>query len=174
MDSLLARLKAGTANRVLTKWLGTDIDIELRVLNDQDYLDAGLAVDQIYRGAKLEIAMQNIRDYEGERATQMLYRAVCDPSTHGPFTGDIREFRRLLIGQGVKEQLISELELLHEKCSPRVAAMADGELDALLLQVKKTPGTTLLNVSSISMLRRLMQCLVAERAISPTGSGSIS
>lgn len=174
MSDILARLKAGTSNRRATTWPGTDVAIELRPLSEQDYLDAGMAVDNIYAKSAIQIGMHNIQDYEAEKTTQLLMRAVCDPETHKPLTTDIGGFRRLLVGQGVKEQLVAELEEHTRQCSPRIAEMPADELEALMLRLKKTPDETVTSVSSISSLRKLVLSLVAQRHSLPMDSGSTS
>ena len=173
MDShgIVQRLKAGTANRKLWHWPGTDVDVELRVLSDQDQLEAGLAADRLYRDANVDVAMPNINDYEGEKTTQLLFRAVLDPATHKQLFADITEFRKVLT-RPVRDALGRALDELQQECSPPVDCMSQDEFDRLVARVKKTPEQTLSKLSNISTLRRLCTYLAVPPAISPTANGS--
>jgi hypothetical protein len=173
MDSrdIVQRLKAGTANRKPWHWPGTDVEVELRVLTDQDQLEAGLAADRLYRDAKIDVGMPNIQDYEAEKTTQLLFRAVLDPTTHKQLFGDIAEFRRILT-KPVRDALGLALDELQQECSPPVDCMEQDEFDSLVAQVKKTPEATISSLSSISTLRKLCTYLAVPPANSPTDSGS--
>lgn len=171
MPTLLEMLKAGQGNRKRVPWPGSDgAEVELRPLTDQDQLDASLAADRMYRDAKIDIGMANIQDYEAEKTTQLLWRAVCDPQTGGRVCKDIAEFRALMT-RGVRAALVLQLEEFTQECSPSLDTMEQEQYDALLMRVKKTPEAAS-SVSSICTLRRLCRSLAGQHATSQTGSGS--
>lgn len=171
MESLLDKLKAGTANRKALPWPGLpEAVVHLHVLSDQDQLEAGMAADRIYRDAKIDVAMANINDYEAEKTTQLLYRAVRDPSTGGRICPDIESFRRLLT-KGAREALVHELNQLTQECSPPLDTMTQEQYDSIVESVKKNPQIVL-NHSSICLLRKLVMSLAAQLASLQAANGS--
>lgn len=171
MPTLLEMLKAGQGNRKRVPWPGSEgAEVDLRPLTDQDQLEAGMAADQLYRDAKLDIGMANIQDYEAEKTTQLLWRAVCDPQSGGRLCKTIAEFRSLLT-RGVRAALVQQLEEFTQECSPPLNTMGQEQYDALVARVKKTPEAAS-SVSSICTLRRLCMSLAVQLATSQTGSGS--
>jgi len=170
MESLLEKIKAGTQNYVECAWPKTDVRVRIRVLNNQDILDASMAADNIFRAAGVDVSMQNIKVYEAEKNVQHLYRA-CTDLDGKPLAPSISQFRQQLTVSD-KEWLIEQYNELDRECNGSVDTMPDDVFDTLVESVKKNPDT-LSNVSSISTLRRLARFLAAALSSSQTGSGLI-
>ena len=158
---LLEKLKAGTRNKKRVCWPGTDAEVEIRVLSDYDYSEAGLAADNLYKAAGIKIGPENAEAYEFEIHAQLLYRAILNPETGKPVSPSITEFKQLLT-RGVREQLIDELTNFQDECSPTPGNMTEAEFDILFERVKKNAETALLSVSSIGVLKRLITTLVSQ------------
>jgi hypothetical protein len=172
-NDLLSRLRAGTDNppkRI--KFPGTDIDIGIRVLDDNDFLQAGLAADRVYKAAGVDVTQQNILDYEAEKTAQLLFRAVVDPDTTDPVCGKISDFRMLCRPKARRDALLEEVNAYQAECSPDLNTMDGDAFDTLLADVKKNYGAALQNVSSIFMLKELVDSLARELSSSPTDNGS--
>ncbi len=166
----LERLKGSGGARRRVLWPGSDVEVDLRLPTEQDQIDASLAADRLYRDAKLDIGMHNIRDREAEQTTQLLWSCILDPATGKQLCSSVTDFRRLLVGD-VRKALVEALSAFQQECSPCIDAMAAQEFDALILAVKKTPETALSNVTNISLLRRLVLSLAAQPSPSPTENG---
>jgi hypothetical protein len=171
--ALYDKLKAGTRNEQLVTWPGTDHQVLIRVLSNQDTLDASLAADRLYKEADSAVTFQNVGVYEAERDTQELYRACLDPETKKPVAPSISDFRRLL-SQSVRRALIDEYNRLDEECNPRPMEMDAGEFDALVENLKKKPEETIGKISSSATLKKLCLFLASPPATSPKDSGSTS
>lgn len=157
--SLLAKLKAGSKNFKIVPWPGTDEEVRLRILNEQDYLESSEATDRLFAGR--HVAAENITDYESEKATQQLFRAIEDPKSGKAITGNITEFRRLLTSE-IKEALYDEFKQFADECDPHPSRLTDDEFDELFNSVKKNSKQISGNVSSIFIARRLIVALVEE------------
>jgi hypothetical protein len=153
MTTLLEKLKASGYHKKETKWPGTDNIIHLRVLNENDYLQASLSTDKLF--SDTQIAIQNIDKYNAELETQYLFRAIEDPETCKQLFSNITDFRGLLTPE-VKEILADELDSLHEEFSPDPMKMDQEEFDKLLNDVKKNAKETVGNVSNIFIARKLI------------------
>lgn len=173
MATLFDKLKAGTRNERAVSWPGTEHQVLLRVLSNQDTLDAAIATDRFFKDADTAVAFQNIGVYEAERDTQELYRACLDPESKKPFAPSIADFRRLL-SIGTRRALIEEYNRLDEECNPRPLQMPDGEFDALVESLKKKPEETLGKISSSAILKKLCLFLASQPATSLKDSGSTS
>lgn len=173
MTSLFDKLKAGTRNERAVPWPGTEHKVLLRVLSNQDTLDAAISTDRFFKDSDTAVAFQNIGVYEAERDTQELYRACLDPETKKPVAPSIADFRRLL-STGTRQSLIEEYNRLDEECNPRPLQMTDGEFDALVESLKKKPEETLGKISSSAILKRLCLFLASPPATSLKDSGSTS
>ena len=162
--NILQRIKAGSEITKEIDWPGVEGGtVLLKVLTDNDNLQAGLAADKIFSGSK--IGVENMRNYDAEVETQMLYRSVKDPETKRGITNNISDFRSLLTTD-IKDALATELDLLHEECSPNPVTMPEEEFDILLKDLKKKPVKERLeligNVSSFHTVKRLLKCLVSQ------------
>jgi len=171
MACLLEQLKAGVSNYVERVFPGTDIKIRIRVLNNWDMLDSSMAADKIWKGAEIEVSLQNIKAYEAEKETQYLYRA-CSDLENKPLAPNVSEFRRLLTVSD-RAWLIDQYNELDAESNPAPDTMPDDEFDALVESVKKNPNT-LSKLGNISTLRRLALFLASPPVNSLTGSGPTS
>lgn len=173
MNSIIEKLKAGASQIQKTTWPGTDVTVGLRPLTEQDYLDASLATDRLYKKADIAVGMHNISDYNAEKDTHRLWRALVDPDTGERLTSSLEDFRRLLTS-GVRGILIEKLNALDEEVNPNPYEMTDEEFDELYFSLKKNCEKIIGNVSNTSTLRRLVRSLVADLSDLPTDNGSTS
>lgn len=158
MSDLLSRLKAGRS--AVGQVVLDGVTFGLRLLTEQDYLEAQIATEAAMKEAGLELSVSTAEAYESEKASQLLVRALIDPLTARPVAPSARALREAM-GRDQKAALI-EAYLAHEKVySPSERTLTDAELSALLDEVKKTPATTLSSVSSTDSLRRLVTALVS-------------
>ena len=157
--SLLDKIKAGSNYKKDTVWPGTEAAIKLRVLNEQDYNEATLATDKLFRETK--IGMENISRYDGEVETQCLFRSIEDSETGGRITNNITEFRKLLTPE-IKDMLATELDALQEEFSPDPVSMPDEEFDKLIHDVKKNSTDVLKNITGIFLAKRVIKSLVSQ------------
>lgn len=161
MSDLLARLKAGRSALRHVK-LG-DVEFALRILTEQDYLDAGVEALEAMKARGLDFGMASADLFEAEKATQLLMRALVDPQSGTPVALSPKQLREALSSQD-KTWLI-ERYIDHEKVySPSERHMTEEQFAELLETVKKTPETARLNDSSSATLRRLITSLVSPPA----------
>ncbi|WP_334158715.1 hypothetical protein [Oryzomicrobium sp.] len=161
MSDLLARLKAGRS--ALRRVTVGNVELGLRVLSEQDYLDAGLAAQAAMDQRKLELTVATADLFEDEKASQLLQRAVVDPDTGNPVAASAQALRDAL-SRSERSYLV-EAYLEHEKqFSPSEAALGEAAFAELLEAVKKTPEKALSNVSSTATLKRLITTLVCPPA----------
>jgi hypothetical protein len=173
MAALFEKLKAGTRNEKEITWPGTEQKILVRVLSNQDTLEASIAADRVFKDSDTAVAFQNIGVYETERDTQELFRTCLDPETKQPVAQTVTDFRKLLTS-GVRKALCDEYNKLDEECNPRPEEMSGEEFDALLENLKKNPESVLGKVSSFATLKRLCLSLASPPATSLKASGSTS
>lgn len=165
MSDLLSRLKAGIGNVKSITWPGTETTIAMRVLSQQEHQDAAFATEQLFKGAKIDISMVTADEYESEKVTQLLYRALHDPEKlEEPICKTVGEFRKLLTGSE-KKLLAEQYMSWEQECSPSPDNMSDHEFDQLLLSVKKNPGGTIGSITNLSTLRKLLSSLVDQPKI---------
>jgi len=168
MSDLLEKLKAGASTNTIINWPGTEEKIGMRVLTEDDYLRSAIATDYIFKDTRIgmmEVDGIGVKtttsdtEFETEKSTQLLYRTCFNLKTEKPITKTIDEFRKLL-KPGVFDKLDIEMDNFQEENSPNPAEMEQGEFDKLMIDIKKKPEETLLSVSSISTLKRLIMYLV--------------
>lgn len=156
MSDLLSRLKAGKSAIARVK-IG-DVEFGLRVLTEQDYLEAGFAAEAAMKAAKVELTISTADLYEDEKASQLLVRALVDPESKKPVTDAARALREA-IGRDERSYL-TEQYLAHEKeFSPSGRSLSDDDFALLIEDVKKNPETPRLNGLSFAMLKRLITAL---------------
>jgi hypothetical protein len=173
MASLFEKIKAGSKNERSVLWPGTEHQVLIRVLSNQDTLDASIAADRFFKESDTAVAFQNVGVYEAERDTQELYRACLDPETKKPVAPSIADFRRLL-SNGVRQVLIDEYNRIDEECNPRPDRMSNEEFDALLESLKKKPEEILGKISSFATLKKLCLFLASPPVTSLKDNGSTS
>jgi hypothetical protein len=171
--SLLEQLKAGTKNVKTISFPGTDQDVVLRILSNGELQAAHFAAERLFKRADIAPSMTTIDAYEDEKTTQILFRALRNPEdTSQGIAGSVDEFRSLLNRQE-KDILVDEYNAFEGECSPQVAEMSEQEVERLIEEVKKNPGT-LGSVSNITIARRLIAFLVAPPPNSPKDNGFTS
>lgn len=171
MSDILSQLKAsGTLLRTVVI---DGVAVGLRILNDQDYLDADLAMLAFMKKMNVAFATESSETYEHEKSTQLLFRALVDPDSGARIATNANEIRDA-ISRDQKAYLISEY-LEHERqCAPREETMPEEEFSALFESVKKKPEMMSLNGLSTVTLKRLILSLASQPANSPRESGSTS
>lgn len=171
MENILEKLKAGVRNTKIVKWPGTDIDVQMRIPNENDHHQASLTADRTYKSADIKVGVENIDNYEAEKTNQTLYRILSLPETNEPLAPTITEFRQLLT-KDIRDILVEELNAFEQECSPNPNTMSDEEFDALYLNIKKNAPQTISNVTNIFCARKLITTLAAELMSLQTGNGS--
>ncbi|HUU89240.1 MAG TPA: hypothetical protein VMX17_16010 [Candidatus Glassbacteria bacterium] len=152
-NALFEKLKLGSKNTKTICWPGNEEHVQMRVANENDYLQASIETDKLFPN----ITLGNGSRYEAEKQTQILFR--CVTNTDSQPIGTITKFRELLTPE-VKSALIDELDILHEECSPIIDTMDDREFDKLYNDIKKNVAE-IGNVSNIHTLRRLVKFLIS-------------
>ena len=173
MSDLLQRLKLGTSNRKLISWPGTNTQVMLRVLSQQEHQEAAFATERLFKNEKIEVNLITSSEYDNEMATQLLYRAMHDPEKPEEAICSIAEFRRSL-SKEEKKSLIDEYQAFEKECSPSPEGLTDDEFAAILESLKKKPETTISGISSISLLKKLLLFTVSPPQNSQADNGSIS
>jgi len=172
--TLLEKLKAGKENIKRISWPGTDQGVGITVLSRAQISQARYAAENTFKQAGIEPNLMTADEYEDERTVQMLYRALSDPENPGqPVAKTINDFKAA-ITTDEQDILAEEYLALEKECSPRPDKMTDKEVEDLIAEVKKTPGTTALSISDIATARRLIISLACPPEISQTDSGSTS
>jgi len=161
MSSLLDKLKAGRAATCEVSI--NEVKIGLRILTEQDYLDAQIATEIAMKEAGVELSLSSSEAFESEKASQLLHRAMFDPTTNKPLADSAHALREV-ITRDEKSALI-EAYLDHEKTfSPSERTMGDEEFIALVEAVKKTPQNPPLKDLSSATLKKLITALASRPA----------
>lgn len=161
MSDLLARLKAGRA--AVGKVTVDDVGFGLRLLTEQDYLEAQIATEAAMKEAGLELSVSTAEAFESEKASQLLARTLIDPDSAKPVATSAKVLREAMSRD--QKAVLIDAYLAHEKhYSPSERTLSQEELLRLLEEVKKTPEMTLSSVSSIATLKRLITVLVCPPA----------
>lgn len=162
MSDLLSRLKAGRSAIASVK-IG-EVEFGLRVLTEQDYLEAGFATEAAMKAADMALSVSTADLFEDEKASQLLARALVDPSTNKRAAVSAKALREALT-RGDRSYL-AECYLEHEKqFSPSERSLSDKEFAGLIEEVKKNPETPRLNDLNFATLKRLITALVSPPAI---------
>ena len=114
------------------------LKVRVKLLSEDDELQSVLAADNVFSGHKIEV--QNIRKYDDEVETQMLYRCLKDPDTNKGIASNITDFRASMTPE-IKEFFMSVIDDLKKEHSPNLNNMSEDEFDKLLEDLKKKPGT---------------------------------
>jgi uncharacterized protein (UPF0276 family) len=152
--NLLAQLKASGGSIVTVELNG--ISVGLRILTDQDYLDADIAMLAFMKKVGVHFSTESAEAFEHEKSTQLLFRALVDPDSGEHVAKKIDEIRES-ISRDQKAYLIAQY-LEHERqCSPREETMSDEDFVALLETVKKKPvATSLSGLNTVSLIRLIL------------------
>lgn len=161
--NLLDKLKAGRGAIARVK-LDDEVEIGLRLLTEQDYLQAQIATDKAMSAEGLELNMSTSEAFEAEKTSQLLLRSMVDIDTEEPLTTSAKQLRSAL-SRDQKNLLISEY-LEHEKQYSPMAGrnMDEDEFGTLLDTLKKTPEMVSLNDLNSDTLKRLITVLAFQPA----------
>jgi hypothetical protein len=168
----LKTLLAGTDNVKPIKWPGTDVTVNLRVLNQQDLQEASFATEKLFLAQKLPYNTWMYDTYSGEQETQVLYRALRNPENDQPLWPSITEFRKALTYE-TKKLLCVEYKAHETECSPNPNELSADEFDRLTQDLKKKPEEIIGACTNISTLKRLLLFTVCPPVNSPQGNGSL-
>lgn len=171
MSGLLDRLRLGTSNIKLVKWPGSDVQVTIRILSQQDIQEAHFATERLFKVGKIETNLMTADEYENEKSTQILFRSLRNPENlEEPICKTIEEFRRSITREE-KKQLIEEYLGFESECSPSPDNLSDDEFDKVLSDLKKKPAETLGNITSMSMLKKLLLTMASPLAELPRDNG---
>jgi hypothetical protein len=172
MSDILQKLKAGTDNIKIIKWPGTSTDVALRILSQRDQQDALFATERLFKSEKIDVHMVTAEEYENEKTTQILFRALRDPQKiDDSIVANVTEFKTLL-SREEKRVLIEEYLLFESECSPSPENLSADEFDKIFTALKKNAPETIGSITSSSTLKRLITTLVKQLEISQSDSGS--
>jgi hypothetical protein len=171
MDSFLEKIKLGTSNSKLTKWPGTEQDVCIRILSEQDRMDAIFATERLFKNDKIETNLVTAEAFDNEKVIQILYRALrCPESLDQPVAPSISVFRKSISREETKV-LISEYINYESECSPTPGNLSDEEFDKLLRDLKKNSEQTLTSITSLSIAKKLLLTLVSQPVTLPQVNG---
>ena len=171
MTWILERLKLGTNNTKLVKWPGSDLAIIVRILSQQDIQEAIFATERLFKSSKIETNLMTADEFDNEKQTQVLFRAIRDPEDmEKPICQTVEEFRRSLTREE-KELLIAEYNGFESECSPSPDNLTNDEFDKVMSDLKKKPAETLGNITSISTLKKLLLIMASPPKKLPRGNG---
>lgn len=171
MESFLEKIKLGTSNSKAIKWPGTDTDVCLRILSEQDRMEALFAAERLFKSEKIESNLMTAEQYDNEKIIQILYRALrCMDNQEQPLASSITLFRKAITREDTKV-LISEYINYEQECSPSPGNLGPEAFDKLLLDIKKNPATISTNILSLQTAKRLLLTLVSPPQSLPTDNG---
>lgn len=157
--SLLEKLKSGsTATKSVTV---EGVEFGFRLLSENDYLEAGLAVIDLFKGRKVEdVTLASADLFEAEKANQLLLRALIDPASKQPVADSPLQLRNAL-SREQKAFLIDQYLEFEKEFSPMAGKnMSDEDFAQLFDTLKKTPETVNLSALNSATLTRLITALV--------------
>jgi hypothetical protein len=162
MSDLLAKLRLGTANTKLIKWPGCEEYVGLKILSQQQQQDGAFAAERWFEGHKISIHLGSADEYDSEKASQMLWRALVDPKDmKTPVFDTVDKFRESVTRED-KSYLIEEYMTFEKDCSPSPDNMKPEEFDAFLSEVKKTPEEILSKCTSSNTLKRCITTMASQ------------
>jgi len=174
MSDLLNQLKLGTDNVKLIKWPGSSKEVALRIISQRDHQDSVFSTERLFKSEKIDVNMVTAEEYDSEKATQLLYRALRDPQKlDEPISTSIGEFRRL-ISREEKRMLIDEYMGFESECSPSPENLSAEEFDKVFTALKKNSAETIGSITSMSTLKKLLRTTADQLVSSQMASGSSS
>lgn len=177
MADLFAVLKAGKTRVKVIKFPGTEEDIGITVLTENEMQEASFAAEALFKSKEIEVKAATVQAYASELNSQMLYRALVNPAKRGAdglcerFFKSAEELKSLL-NRGVKDILVSEYNAFEDETNPEILNLTDENLALLGETVKKRPD--FLNSLSFRTLSLLTVYLVSRHVTSPGDSGCTS
>lgn len=158
MSDLLERLKAGKS--AISPVTVGKVKLGMRVLSEQDYLDAGMAAEAVMKEAGVVLSVSTAELFEMEKSGQLLVRFLVDPVSGNAVADDVNELREALSRDEVAHLIEMYLEF-EKTVSPSERNMPEEEFATLLETVKKTPEIQLLNGLSSVTLKKLIITLAS-------------
>jgi hypothetical protein len=156
MSDLLSKIKLGSDNIKLVDWPGSKTKVALKILSQKEHQEATFMTERHFKSEKIEVNLVTAEEYESERATQLLYRSLRDPENmQEPVCPTITEFRDRLTREE-KKALTDEYLGFESECSPAADNLSSDEFDAVLSALKKNATQTIGNITSTSMLKKLL------------------
>jgi hypothetical protein len=157
---LLEKLKAGKS--VIKTVMLSDVELGMRLLSENDYFEAGMAVVDFFKGRQIhDVNMANAELFESEKSNQLLLRALVKPGSGDPVAESPLALRKVLSRED-KSWLIEQYLAFEKEYSPGERTMGDVEFADLLDDVKKNPETARLSDLSFDMLRKLIVALASQ------------
>jgi hypothetical protein len=170
-SNFLSKLKLGTDNIKIIKWPGTNTEVALKILSEQDRMEISIATEHLLKQEKVENNFNNSDIYTAENFCQMLYRVLRSPDNlDTPICSSISTFRKSLTREDTKV-LVAEYLAFESECSPAPENLSSSDFDALLLRVKKNATETISSITSISLLKKLLAFTVNPPVNLPQGNG---
>jgi hypothetical protein len=159
--NLLEKLRSGKS--VIKTVTLNGVDFGLRLLSENDYLEAGLAVIDFFKARKIDdVNIANADLFEDEKTIQLLFRALVMPGSGDPVTESVLLLRKSLDRED-KAYLIKQYLEFEKEYSPMAGYnMPEAEFETLFDTLKKTPETVNLSALNSETLRRLLVALVSQ------------
>ena len=171
MDSFLERLKAGTSNSKLINWPGKEDKVCLRILSEQDRMEAVFAAERLFKNEKVETNLMTAEQYDNEKVIQILYRALrAADNQEQPIAPSITVFRKSITREETKV-LISEYINYEQECSPSPGNLSQEAFDKLLLDIKKNPATISTSIFDLQIAKKLLLTLASQPQSLPLDNG---
>jgi len=179
MGAIVEKLKLGKRNVKIVAFPGTDEQIGIVPLAENDIQEALFTTEKVFKEAGIEVNAMTMGAYTSEFNLQILYRALVDPEKKKPDGTFERYFRtadelRGVIKAEAKSILVDEYNAWEAECSPSPRRMTEEELEALVEEVKRDPRVTPGLVTSLSTAHGLIAFMASQLVTSRKASGSIS
>lgn len=169
---ILQQMLAGTSGGIPVDIPKSNVKMHLRVLTDFEEQQAEFAAEAVFVDAKIPIGMHNFDLLQLERTTQKIFLALTDDEGNR-VAESAQKFKQSLT-RIFQNMLVEKYNDLEEKCNPNPEKMTDSAYEEIVSAVKKKPDATVLNISSLTTLRRLIITLVNQLSNLQMDSGTPS
>ncbi len=156
----LEKIRAGIRNHQLVAWPGTSTKVKMRVLSRGELQEAVFAAENWFRTSEIPVTVQLVEEFEAEKTTQILFRALSSAEDDQPLCPDIDAFRGA-VPRSEQSALAELYDILEEECSPNPDRMPDKQFGEFVETLKKKPEEMIGSVRSIAFARRLLRSLVS-------------
>jgi hypothetical protein len=168
MSDLLQKLKLGTSNVKMINWPGTETQIAMRILSQQQLQEAAFDTERLFKSSKIDTNLMTAQVYQEEETTQILYRSLRDPANmEEPIAPTITDFRKALT-VNEKKAIIDEYSEFDAECNPSPGNLSSEEFDRLTQDLKKKPEETISSITSLSIAKRLLLIMASPAMILPS------
>lgn len=163
-EYLLEKIKLGTKNTRLVFWPGTQDHVLIRILSINELQECVFNTEHLFKAQKIETNLMTSTEWDDERATQILFKSLRDPSNQEkPVCSDMAQFR-LLLTRDERNALLLEYLAFEKEVSPLSENLSSDEFDRTLQSIKKNPELIMSGNYSIFMLKKLLHFLVSQPA----------